>query len=148
MKLLGNTFYSPHVVKLSLLLMKSADQLLGKKYNLTHSQFMILIVLHECGQQSQVELAATLNLTGAAISKVVHTLSIKGFLSRTPDPQNRRKNTLQLTKAGKNVIMGAIDVLKQMEKQLYGQVEQKQLATFVEVCDQLAKLLVKGEKKL
>lgn len=138
-------FYSPHIVKLSLQLMKRADQLLGKTFNLTHSQFMIMMVLHQCGSRSQVQLASTLNLTGAAISRLVNTLTGKGFLTRTEDPDNRRQNTLQLTKEGENIIAGAIEKLLVMEKKLYGQLHQEKLSCFIEVCDQLSEHLLKGE---
>ena len=135
-------FHSTYIIQLSCLLMKQADKVLGKKYTLTHAQFMVMIMLHQYGHQSQVELAAKLNLTGAAVSRLVNTLTIKGFLDRAEDPNNRRKNTLQLTKVGQKIITEAVEILMKMEKTLYGQIEPTKLTCFTEICHQLSDTLI------
>jgi DNA-binding MarR family transcriptional regulator len=59
---------------------------------------------------SQDIVASSLMLDKTTVAKALSSLEKKGFIVRSTNPGNRRKNILQITEAGKEIINDSIDI--------------------------------------
>ena len=146
----SQAFYSAQVVQLSELLIKKADQILNRTCDLTLSQFNILFLLQHQGTLSQQALAQQLHLTPAAISRLTETLMAKKYVSRKENPSNRRQNCVDLTSTGNTKVTTAINLLQDLEKQLYHSVGEHELTIFLNTVKHLTSHLTTSyiEEKL
>ncbi|MFD3701581.1 MarR family winged helix-turn-helix transcriptional regulator [Nocardia sp. NPDC058658] len=62
--------------------------------------YRILAALAEFGPASQTELGRRCNMDRSDVVAAINELAEGGFVERTPDPQDRRRNTVTLTKSG------------------------------------------------
>ncbi|MFF2557110.1 MarR family winged helix-turn-helix transcriptional regulator [Nocardia sp. NPDC058058] len=62
--------------------------------------YALLATLDETGPLSQAEVGRRTGIDRSDIVAAVNDLSARGYLTRTPDPADRRRNTLTLTPAG------------------------------------------------
>lgn len=70
---------------------------------LSFTQFLILKKAQQLGPASATELARAVELDGGAMTRQLDQLERKGYLSRTPDAQDRRALRITLTDAGNKV---------------------------------------------
>jgi DNA-binding MarR family transcriptional regulator len=134
-------FHSSHVIRLAMALIKKADLILTQKFEVTYAQFMVLFMLECVGEQSQKNIAEKLHLTGAALSRLTETLTVKKLIIRQANPDNRRSNQLKLTTLGKKKVDSAKDMMLELERNLYGHLSSKDLASFTNQCQQLTTLV-------
>jgi DNA-binding MarR family transcriptional regulator len=64
------------------------------------------------------ELAGLLGVSKQAAIKVVDEMEARGFLSRHPDPDDRRVKVLRLTEKGRTVRGAALAASREMEREL------------------------------
>ncbi len=76
-------------------------ELAGQGLDLSFTQFLILKKTQQLGPASATELARAVELDGGAMTRQLDQLERKGYLSRTPDAQDRRALRIALTDAGK-----------------------------------------------
>ncbi|TVT45158.1 MarR family transcriptional regulator [Amycolatopsis rhizosphaerae] len=62
--------------------------------------YRILAALDEFGVASQAELGRRCNMDRSDVVAAINELAGQGFVERTPDPEDRRRNLVTLTKAG------------------------------------------------
>ncbi|MFE1591136.1 MarR family winged helix-turn-helix transcriptional regulator [Nocardia sp. NPDC058705] len=62
--------------------------------------YRILAALAEFGPASQTELGRRCNMDRSDVVAAINELAEQGFVERTPDPQDRRRNTVTLIKSG------------------------------------------------
>lgn len=62
--------------------------------------YRILATLHEFGTSSQAELARRGGMDRSDVVAAINELAEQGFVERTPDPDDRRRNLVILTEAG------------------------------------------------
>jgi DNA-binding MarR family transcriptional regulator len=62
--------------------------------------FRILAALHEFGASSQADLARRGNLDRSDVVAAVNELAAHGYVERAPDPADRRRNLVSITRAG------------------------------------------------
>lgn len=97
------------VYQLQFLINKRLENLLLKEKSVSFSQFMILVGF-ECannGKVSQSDIAQSLYLTEATVSRHISVLTKTGLLTQTLDAQNRRKRIIAMTPRGKIAFMKA-----------------------------------------
>ena len=70
------------------------------------SRTAVLSVLRRTGGCSMSELAGVLRVTKPNVTFLVDRLEGQGLLARTPDPEDRRKTTIDLTEKGKREVEG------------------------------------------
>lgn len=125
------------VKKSSLIFDKLSNQLL-MPYDLTGSQFKILMVLYQthAGSVRQTDIEAKFSMTNPTVTGLVQKLETKDLVKRMPHPEDKRSKVLILTERAmemKEELLALADSLEQqMTKNL----------TAAE-CGQLASLLTK-----
>jgi MarR family transcriptional regulator, lower aerobic nicotinate degradation pathway regulator len=62
--------------------------------------YRILAALQEFGGSSQADLARRGNVDRSDVVAAINELAERGFVERTPDPDDRRRNLVRLTRAG------------------------------------------------
>ena len=98
---------------------RKADEMLNSNFNLCYSQLMILFMVDKRKEMIQKDISRCLGLTEAAISKQVENMVKVGYLLRTPDPNNRRKNQIVLTPAGEDIFNRANQFLVQKAENIF-----------------------------
>lgn len=86
--------------------MRSLGVLEGKKtfcYDCTYAQCHVIWETAQEQRTSVNELAARLSISKSAVSRTVEDLVSKGYLLRTPNPNDRRYVDIALTEKGNNV---------------------------------------------
>lgn len=65
------------------------------------AEFAVLAALEEYGPLSQAEIGRRLGLDRNEVSTLVTRMESAGYLTRGPDPADRRRNLVTLTRAGR-----------------------------------------------
>lgn len=95
---------------LPIMLIRAREKLMGpirdmlSKSGLTEQQWRILRVLDEYGPQDATKLASRSALLMPSQTRILQTLSAKGLVTREANPLDRRKQTVQITGAGRQII--------------------------------------------
>jgi DNA-binding MarR family transcriptional regulator len=71
---------------------------------MSDGQFAVLVSLKVHGPHTLGELAARERVTAPSMNRTVNGLEESGYLARTPDETDRRKVTITLTDAGRDVV--------------------------------------------
>lgn len=64
--------------------------------------YRVLAALEEYGPSSQVDLARRCGLDRSDVAATVNALADRRFAERAPDPEDRRRNVVSLTRRGRN----------------------------------------------
>jgi MarR family transcriptional regulator, lower aerobic nicotinate degradation pathway regulator len=80
--------------------------------------YRILAALHEFGASSQADLARRGKLDRSDVVAAINELADQGFVERTPDPDDRRRNVVRLTRAGAHQLRRMDRALDKVQDQL------------------------------
>ncbi len=86
---------------------------------------------------SQDDVCAALRLDKATVARALLTLEEKGFVSRTQNPKNRRKNLLSITQDGKKSIADVVHVYDEWFSRISACLSQKEQSDFDEYSSRL-----------
>jgi MarR family transcriptional regulator, organic hydroperoxide resistance regulator len=118
----------------------TAGQLL-RRIGLYAGQELLMMRLWETGPQRQSELIKTLDLDASTVTRMVQRLEQAGFVTRCPDPRDRRAVLVATTEAG--------EALRPEVATMWQELEDRTLAGVSgEDRDQLARLLAAVERNL
>lgn len=82
----------------------------------THVQFIALAAIEIFGERgetpSQVHIAAATQFDVMMISKILRRLESRGYLERSPHPDDPRANALHLTPAGRELVVAGSRVVR------------------------------------
>lgn len=125
------------VKKSSLIFDKLSNQLL-MPYDLTGSQFKILMVLYRspAGSVRQTDIEAKFAMTNPTVTGLVQKLETKDLVKRMPHPDDKRSKVLVLTDRAMEMKEELLALADSLEKQMTANLT-------AEECDQLATLLTK-----
>lgn len=82
--------------------------------------YRILAALDEFGAASQAELGRRCNMDRSDVVAAINELAGQGFVERTPDPDDRRRNIVTLTEAGKGQLRRMDQALEKVQDDLLG----------------------------
>ncbi|MFE7801509.1 MarR family winged helix-turn-helix transcriptional regulator [Nocardia sp. NPDC057440] len=82
--------------------------------------YRILAALDEFGIASQAELGRRCSMDRSDVVAAINELSEQGFVERTPDPDDRRRNIVTLTKAGDRQLRRMDRALDKVQDDLLG----------------------------
>ncbi|QGA40699.1 MarR family transcriptional regulator [Burkholderia glumae] len=91
-------------------------------HGLTLPQFTALSVLNGRGRSSNAQLAERSFITPQSANEVVKTMESNGWVTREPDPANRRIVLLLLTPAGKALLKRCNESVDQIERSMLGEI--------------------------
>ena len=94
-----------------------------EKYDLTHSQFVLLASIHWLTLQkqdvTQILLSSHTKIDPMTTSTVLRTLQAKGLLQRQEHLTDTRAKTVALTESGKRIIKEAVKVVEAFDKDFF-----------------------------
>ena len=94
-----------------------------EKYDLTHSQFVLLASIHWLTLQkqdvTQILLSSHTKIDPMTTSTVLRTLQAKGLLQRQEHLTDTRAKTVALTESGKKIIKEAVKVVEAFDKDFF-----------------------------
>ena len=79
---------------------------------------------------SQGEIARAMNVDRTTMVALIDDLQGKGLVRRRQDPEDRRKNAVELTDAGRDTARRAADVVEQTERDFLGPLSAAEAAQF------------------
>jgi len=83
---------------------KDLNRKMTLKFNLTPSQYLILMSLSQKNSQPHCRLADTLCCTRSTITEIIDTMERKGLVKRIQNPRDRRSSNVEITDKGKKLI--------------------------------------------
>ncbi|MGV9703875.1 MarR family winged helix-turn-helix transcriptional regulator [Streptomyces sp. NPDC003483] len=95
---------------------------------LSLSRTKVLQVLAQHGALHQAELSEALGQAPRSVTQAVEALERAGLVTRTSDPEDRRRKTVSLTATGRAALTTAEQAGQQMLQQLFGSLDTRQLA--------------------
>lgn len=133
---MSNARISILVKKTALIFDKLSNQLLAP-YDLTGSQFKILMVLYQssAGSVRQADIEAKFSMTNPTVTGLVQKLEAKDLVKRMPHPEDKRSKVLVLTDRAIGMKEELLALADDLEQQMTRKLTDSE-------CDQLAKLLI------
>lgn len=95
------------------------------------------------GRATPSELAADLDLAPASVTGRLGGLESRGLIRRTPSKEDRRRVDVELTKSGRSIWLGAMDVLGHEEYRLLGVLSKDERA---QLSDMLRRIMLVAEE--
>jgi len=83
----------------------------------TYNQFKLLSALYQSGPSTQHALAIKLGHSDAPVSRMIARLAVEGYLRQEQDDSHKRKNRVQLTKTGEQVVISCAHILDEAFQQ-------------------------------
>jgi DNA-binding MarR family transcriptional regulator len=115
---------------------------------LTHASFVLLMSLWTMGPQETRRLALALGVSRPAVVSVVNTLEGRGMVRRVRSDVDRRLVTVELTRAGMQLVAQAQAAAHEYERALVSSMskhEQRQLARLLDVLRESARDMTKHQ---
>lgn len=119
----------------------------SKTLGLTGRQFPCLILLSHKPGITQDDIAKTFQIDKGSVARSVKKLEDDEFIHRIPDPKNRRKYLLFLTKKGEKVIPKVRAIEEEWEKMVCEGLEESEKVKLREFVTLLAKNSIDKLKK-
>jgi DNA-binding MarR family transcriptional regulator len=122
---------------------KVVDQALKNAVGTGLSQFKVLYALSENRECSQCEVARSLDITEAAVSRQIALLEKGGYVQSSISGTNLRAKTLTLTEKGKKVVEKAWATIANIDAQLWSDVSVEDQGIVKEALDKVVVRLLK-----
>ena len=88
--------------------------------DITSVQFGVLLTLDSAPGASQRELGLELDLDRSTVTEIVQRLQRRGLIERTRHPDDRRRNSLELTPRGKSELDALLPRVRRVDDALTG----------------------------
>jgi MarR family transcriptional regulator, lower aerobic nicotinate degradation pathway regulator len=98
--------------------------------------YAVLASLHEAGPASQARLSQRTGIYRSDLVAVLNELSGRGFIERTPDPADHRRNVITMTEAGRGQLARLDELIATIQDELLSPLAQSER-------DQLTHLLTR-----
>jgi DNA-binding MarR family transcriptional regulator len=118
-----------------------------KDLDLTGGQFPCLITISHKPGTTQDHIAKKLQIDKGSIARAVKKLEDNELIHRIPDPKNRRKYLLFLTKKGENIIPQIKSIEEKWEKTVCEGLREDEVTTLMEFLNVLAENSTEKIKK-
>lgn len=108
-------------------------ELKDAKYDLTFEQALVVFLLNFYDGLTQRDIAISLDKDSPSITRLIDELEGLKMLERRSDPNDRRAKNIYLTKKGKDVVPGIIDVTKVAFKKAFKGISEDEINTMQSV---------------
>lgn len=125
------------IKKTALVVEKLSNQMLAP-YDLTHTQFKILMMLYRNSDKSirQADIEEVFSMTNPTVTGIIQNLEKKNLVMRVENPNDKRSKLLMLTKHARKIEPTMHELAELREKQITKNLTKAE-------CEQLAVLLKK-----
>ena len=104
---------------------------------ITEQQWRILRVLEEFGPLDATKLSEAACLLVPSQTRIVQTLVEKGYVTRTPDSRDRRRQTVAITEAGRRIIEDNLDQAREIARHFETVLGKAKLRTLLDILAEL-----------
>jgi len=105
--------------------------------DLSKEQWIVLKKLNDKNGQTQNDLALITNRSKTSLTRLINTMEKKNLVFRKLSKEDKRINHIHLSELGKKTYLTSLPVLKKLMSNLQENINQKDLATTIEVLDQI-----------
>ena len=110
------------------------------------SQHFLLMNIDRNGVGSQKELAARLDISGAAVAVALKKLEAGGYIERAAAENDSRNNEIRITDEGKRVISVSRDYIQRLDEAMFRGIEGESLAEFMRCLEIMQRNLSEFER--
>ena len=120
-----------------------------QKYNLTAAQLEILVYLKCSGEEEihQRQIEEWFQLKDPTVTGLLNPLEEKGFLTRRPNPNDRRYRVVELTEKGGELLSQMWEEAKGMENKIYSGFSEEELGQLSGFLDRILDSLSEENKE-
>jgi DNA-binding MarR family transcriptional regulator len=129
------------IARVSSSLEREVENELKVSFKLTFSQFRVLNGLLALGEASGRELAGSLEVTPAVVTRQVEALGSRGLVTAKPNPRSKREKVLALTPKGEQAVADASVVIAERQKSIFAKLSLKDETAFERAIEALNKAL-------
>jgi DNA-binding MarR family transcriptional regulator len=98
---------------------RQLETVLKDRFDLSFSQFRVLVILGGLGETSQRPIVDELGLSAAMVTRQLELLVTRGLVAQKQSPTSRRENAVRLTAKGERAVGELTAVVKELETQLF-----------------------------
>ncbi|WP_426563247.1 MarR family winged helix-turn-helix transcriptional regulator [Angustibacter sp. McL0619] len=100
--------------------------------------YRLLASLEEQGAASQADLGRSTGIDRSDVTAAINELERRDLVARSVDPDDRRRNVVSITKAGRKQLRVLDRVLSEVQQQVLAPLTQKERRQFVKLMRRLA----------
>lgn len=94
--------------------------------------FVLACLSHMEGNPNQAALAKELNISPPAVAMALKRLEESGYITRAPDPADRRNTVISITDKGKTAVTTTHEIFTAIDLGMFDGMRDEMLSTFVE----------------
>jgi len=129
------------IARVSSSLEREVENELKVSFKLTFSQFRVMNGLLALGEASGRELAGSLEVTPAVVTRQAEALGSRGLVTTKPNPRSKREKVLALTAKGEQAVADASKVIAERQKMIFANLSLKDETAFERAIEALNKAL-------
>ena len=105
---------------------RAGEYRIKKELGLTPLQWKVIMTLKFINGISQKELADKIYIDASTLVPVIDKMGNGGLIERRPDPKDRRKNLIFLTKKSESTVDSIIEIIIKIRKEIYKGISEKE----------------------
>ena len=106
-------------------------------HDLTFKQYSLLRFLQSEGPHAQIDISHRVGLDRTSVMRIVDALEERKLVRRDPDPNDRRKHSVVVTKLGSELIKRCAADVRQAELELYASLSKQEQAQLLSLLRRL-----------
>lgn len=115
---------------------RKISRLVAARHGVSEAASAPLLWIERLGENvRQNALADAIGIEGASLVRLLDELQAHGFITRVPDPSDRRANAVNLTDAGWTVVHEVNDALNELRLEVFAGVSRKDIEATLRVFD-------------
>lgn len=116
------------------------------EFDLTYTQYLVLMVLWKKPRQTLSEVGKRLDLSSNTLTPLFKRLEEKGYIKRVKTEADKRQLYIELTAAGKALELEVLSKIKETYQQL-DQLDEQQIANTIKNNNLLVKILQEAKDR-
>ena len=116
---------------------RAADIELRERFGLTGAKWKIIVVLSMREGITQKHIADMAFVEAPTLVPIIDKMEKEGYLTRQPDPSDRRNNLIFMTKKAKTIVDPIIDCILEIRNMGLNKISKKYMETAKKVLEQI-----------
>ncbi|GLU55346.1 MarR family winged helix-turn-helix transcriptional regulator [Dyadobacter frigoris] len=114
---------------------------MGYTLQVEQLQILFVVYLREGNSPSQQEIANFTQKDKGGIQRSVQTLSRDGYVRIVGDSNDRRKNLIELTPAGKLVVTRMMESIEDIDRRMTASISQDEIDSLISIVRKISKVM-------